>query len=297
MNRVCNVLIIEDDFYANNWMEMLLRRDWRTRVVGQVRNPVDLPVLLKELHSHKVKANIALIDTDIPQQETWLPETLKMLMRIDPQPTILFTGVMPNVKVVDLWTKGCYGGYILKSEIRFALAWAISLAIEGRCVVTAGTYPLLRSLKQCPARLVILDGKNPIAGLTPHETEIARLAFIFSMERKDLADELSVSEGQINNQISEIYKKIGLKDIFSGEVDPFDYYGSNPVIKSHLEVAFREFKESVDGALRKKKLKSQAQNASSTPILQEEGNKKIRLLKNQETLAFHLITLPGIQEA
>jgi hypothetical protein len=34
MNREIRVLLAEDDFYARNWMEMLLRRDLRTKLVS-----------------------------------------------------------------------------------------------------------------------------------------------------------------------------------------------------------------------------------------------------------------------
>ena len=34
MLRDIHVILIEDDLYARDYMAILLRRDWRTRVVG-----------------------------------------------------------------------------------------------------------------------------------------------------------------------------------------------------------------------------------------------------------------------
>jgi len=41
---------------------------------------------------------------------------------------------------------------------------------------------------------VVLDGRQPVAGLTGRELEAARMAFLFSLERHDLADELNISK-------------------------------------------------------------------------------------------------------
>jgi hypothetical protein len=35
MQKELNVIIVEDDPYARDFMSMLLRRDWRTQVVGE----------------------------------------------------------------------------------------------------------------------------------------------------------------------------------------------------------------------------------------------------------------------
>ena len=53
MVREISILIVEDDIYARYWMEMMLRRDWRTRVVGQVDNAVSLYEALSEIHDSK----------------------------------------------------------------------------------------------------------------------------------------------------------------------------------------------------------------------------------------------------
>jgi hypothetical protein len=94
---------------------------------------------------------------------------------------------------------------------------------------------------------------------------VARLAFLYSMERRDLADELGLSEEWAYGLVSGLYEKLGLKDLLSDDqVDPSGYLGTHPLILSHFKKIRADF----------------------------QGSGKSR---DMETLAFHLLTLPDIQ--
>jgi hypothetical protein len=114
-----------------------------------------------------------------------------------------------------------------------------------------------------PENRLILDGRKKIPGFTDHESEVARLAFIFSLGRRDLADELKISEQWSYGLVSELYTKMGLTDIIMGEEDIFSYIGENQIIRNHFE-----------------------------EILAEIGTSK--KARDLETLAYHLITMPEI---
>ena len=60
----------------------------------------------------------------------------------------------------------------------------------------------------------------PIIILKNHQTEVGRLALIFSMERRELSDELGVSDNWGYGLVSALYKKLGLEEILSSEVEP-----------------------------------------------------------------------------
>ena len=122
---------------------------------------------------------------------------------------------------------------------------------------------LLNKNLPVPENCLVLDGRKKIPGFTDHESEVARMAIIFSLGRRDLADELKISEQWSYGLVSELYKKMGLGEILSGEEDLFSYIGENQIIKRHFEEIMTEI-----GA-----------------------SKKARDL---ETLAYHLITMPDI---
>ena len=114
-----------------------------------------------------------------------------------------------------------------------------------------------------PRNVLVLDGRKTIPGFTDHEAQVARMAFIFSIGRRDLADELKISEQWSYGLVSELYRKMGLTDIIAGETDLFSYIGESEIIK-------RKFHE----------------------IMGQLGDSK--KAKDMETLAFHLLTMPEI---
>ena len=111
----------------------------------------------------------------------------------------------------------------------------------------------------------MLEGRYAVQNLTPHQTHVARLAFLFSMERRDLADELGVTEDWGYGLVSAVYEKIGLKDILANDINLGDYLGNHSLLTSYFE-----------------KIKDES-----------KGTGKAR---DMETLAFHLLTMPEMRE-
>lgn len=290
MSQAIYTLMVEDDFYARHWMEMMLRRDWRTRVCEQVGSPCELFAYLESSEKARTKIHVILIDTEIPEDHYWLPEVLKTLGDYNAKqtaklaqlkqryraPALLFTGMSRNPAVFRLVAaQGC-GGYVLKDEIRYSLAWAVTLAAEGWLVFTPG---VLEKGSLPPGRSLILDGRNPVPlmGLSKRESDAARLAFLFSMERREMANELAITEEYSYTLVSSLFEKCGLNDILNGEAPVEEFFGDHPAVKAQVEKAISRLHN-----LKEKEGKYRKVN-----------NKK---LQDKETLAFHLMTLPHIEE-
>ena len=267
MNREIRVLLVEDDFYARNWMELLLRRDLRTKLIREVADPAGLAAALEDIHRHHERVDLILIDTDIPQNPRWLNDVLRSCEKYSPKTTILFTGCNPNMHVAQLSTMPNFAGYILKGEICYSLAWAVSLVDQGRIVITPGVRDLFAKHAVLPAGSLILDGREPIARFSKIEVERARMAFIYSMERHELAHELGISEDFSYGVVSALYDKLGLDEVLSGAVTPEEFFGSHPAVINFLQQTMAH--------------------------LNGSGSRKA---KNKETLAFHLFTMPEISE-
>jgi len=140
----------------------------------------------------------------------------------------------------------------------------ITFVSEGHCVLTPGVQALaIHENFSLPTNALVIDGRRTILDFTDHEAEVARMALVFSLGRRDLADELKISEQWSYGLVSELYKKMGLPEMISGEIDLFSYIGKSDMIH-------RKFKEIVD---------------------QIGTSKKAR---DMETLAFHLLTMPEI---
>ena len=267
MDKEIRVLIAEDDFYARNWMELLLRRDLRTKLVGGVSEPAGLSAALEDMNRHSERVDLILIDTDIPHSPRWLTEVLRSCGKYSPKTAILFTGCAPNAEITRLKTLSRFAGYILKDEICYSLAWAVTFANEGRIVVTPGVRDMFDRPDLLPPGSLVLDGRRPIANFSKSDFERAQMAFIFSMERHELAHELGISEDFSYGVVSALYDKMGLDDVLDGTASAEQYFGSHPAVINYLKRTLEHLKRT--------------------------GSKKA---KNKETLAFHLFTMPDIQE-
>jgi len=236
-------------------------RDWRTRLVGEFSTQVEMCEFLeKEFQPF----DILILDVDLFGEDFSVDEICENLSKGKRNAKILLTGVEPEARILRQIHDERICGYVLKSEVGYSLSWVISFAYEGHWVLTPGVMALAGDLNAViPDNKLILDGRRNLPGFTDHEAEVARMAIIFSIGRRDLADEMKISEQWSYGLVSELYKKMGLGDILSGEVDLFSYIGESSIIKSHFEEIVAEL----------------------------EGSSKARDL---ETLAYHLLTMPEI---
>jgi DNA-binding NarL/FixJ family response regulator len=180
-------------------------------------------------------------------------------------PTIICVGSNADGWVLrQVAQAGCVG-YLIKNEIRYSLAWAVSLAAGGYWVMTPGIESLVdEGAVNLPGKSLVLDGRVPMYDFTESEARVARLALLFSVERRDMADELKISKAWSYGVVSGIYDKMGMQSILNGQVDPTEFLGDNPLVLAHLK-----------------------------EIVQRLGNS--RKAQDMETLAFHLLTMPEIR--
>jgi hypothetical protein len=181
-------------------------------------------------------------------------------------PRILCTGIKPNLAVLRQMQHPAFAGYVLKREIGYSLAWAVSMAIDGAWVITDGVQALAFAENvPLPRPCMVLEGRSHIEGLTQRQADVARLAFLFSIERRELADELGVGDDWGYQLVSAVYESMGIKDFLTDETLLQDTFGSSAVMLSFVERIRQDMK----------------------------GSGKS---KDMETLAFHIITMPDVKE-
>jgi DNA-binding NarL/FixJ family response regulator len=263
MKSDINVAIIEDDLYSLNWMSLLLVRDWRTKVIAEVSNQKQLNEFIKD---DRIHLDIVLMDVDIFGNIFNFEETCAEFNDMQRDFKVLCIGCQADKKAFRYLDQEKFSGFILKQEIGYSLGWAISFAAEGAFLLTPSTLALAHGLGfSVPADKLVLSGRSQFPGITDRESEVARLAIIFSLGRRDLADELKISDQWSYGLVSELYTKLGLGDLFTGKMDLQTYFGDNAIIQSHID-----------------------------EIMSQLGpSKKARDL---ETLAFHLLTMPDFED-
>lgn len=255
------VSVMCDDVFARNWLTLLLVRDWRTRVVSEIRSGEDY----MDHHENDFQAaDFIVVDMDSYDENPGLIAALNEDIAAGHPVKVIAVGTEVEPRLFTRLKKEYLAGYLLKSELSFSIGWAVTFASEGQMVFTPTTYQAAWSANyEIPKEHIVLRSRR-FPGITERQSEIARLAIIFSIGRRDLADELKISDQWSYGVVSELYEKLGLDRLAENEDGLHPYLEEDPVIKSHID-----------------------------DILEELGDGK--KARDIETLAFHLLTMPTIE--
>jgi len=258
LKRDILVALYSEDAYVLDWISLLVVRDWRTRVVAELTSPAELSEFLSQEH---LKCDGLVIDIDSASD-------LK-------QAGANVENAIHDLKVIGLCRsqrpdffryipEAAIAGLLYKKEIETSLGWAITFAAEGKPVFTPrGLEDAWDANFEVPNERLVLRSRS-YPGLTERQSEIAKFAIIFSIGRRDLADELKISDQWSYGVVSELYDHLGLSDLLDENQDFHSILENDTVIKAHID-----------------------------EILEDLGtNKKARDI---ETLAFHLLTMPVIE--
>ena len=264
MLKEIRVIIVEDDPYSRDLMAMLLSRDWRTRVVAELGSTQDVDRYLSQEHN---KADIVLLDTEMPGDSAWPFRIVAAFQATPNSPTIICTGTQVELSALKRFARGELGGYLLKGEILYSLAAAVSQSFAGHKVVTPAIWQAAQDhALVLPKKFTVFDGCKPVANFTSREKEIVRLGILFNLAHRDVADELIISPIWVSELVSNIYEKLGMHEIVSGQYP----------VKDFFEDAF--VAERIENILERSNVKNKSKKLRRTPWV--------------STLAFHMLTVP-----
>jgi DNA-binding NarL/FixJ family response regulator len=266
MTKDVRVLIVEDDLYSRDMMTMLLTRDWRTRVVGELCGQDDV----SDFFSQPIKqVDVILIGIETTSDQEWPFLVLDMVCQLDEPPIILYAATRVEGDIFNYIHREGFGGYLLKEEILYSLASAVVLAEGGYCVITPGVKTITSS-QEWPLQTLVVDGSKKVADFSKRESEIVHLGVLFNMSQRDIADELVIGTDWVSETMSNVYAKLGLHEILHGEIALDNFLDDETVLDHYEKIIDRATRNIKSGGLRKAPWMS--------------------------TLAFHLLTVPVIEE-
>ncbi|MEN8242384.1 MAG: hypothetical protein ABFS17_10715 [Chloroflexota bacterium] len=270
MKKNNRVVIVEDDLLARGQIYNLLSRDWRTRVVGEFDS------FSKEIFSGFVsdagnKIDTIILDTEVPWNPDWPIEAFEIIEALPHPPKIIFLCTIPVSRYWNeiLLNYPFYGGYLVKQEIMFSLPSAVNLVENNQIVLTNSVLKLSTPVNQ-QSKMKVVDGTKMIQEFTPRELEILRLSIILNHSQRDIENELLISRDWISEVLGDIYKKLQLPELISGEVLAGDIFHDQS-IASQVEEILNQFS-------------------------QRHTAKNLRKLPWLSTLAYHLLTIPEIRK-
>jgi len=260
MYHEIRIAIVEDDPYARDLMALLMWRDWRTRVVAEAGRPEAIRPVLREENP-----DLILLGADAPDRVRRLAEVLQAAPEAKVQ--VLCVATRPDRTTLEHCLAARFEGYLCRSEIAYALVWAVSLAGTGQWVTTPSVLGLVDPF---PVESIVIKDLPGFPGLTTQEAETARLGILFNLPRRSLAHEKAKTPDTIYEYVSRAYEKLAMLDLLDAGLTVDDFFADRPDLLKY----FRPDLEYIWGMARTHRGK--------------------RRLSEKETLAFHLLTIPEI---
>jgi len=263
------VIVAEDDPYAREEILNLLSRDWRTRVAAEF-DSFSKKAFHDYLNDPVNKTDAIILDTEVPWDPNWPIEAFEVVAALDEPPKLIFLCTVPVPRYWNdvLMEYDFFGGYLLKQEVLYSLATAVSLVVQGKIVITESIFRMPSAVHLKKGTLII-DGTRAIRDFTPREQEILRHGILNNHSQRDIEDELVISRNWISEVLSTVYDKLQLKEILSNEIALSSIFSDKAVL------------EKAESILNENGEKSEEINLRKAPWL--------------TTLAFHLLTIPEVR--
>jgi len=254
--QILRVAILDSDPYSRSWNASLLMRDWRTRVVAELETYAQLEALLAQ---SPMPVDFVIVDLDNGEEACSLPTLLKRVQECSTKTQVIAISQKLDEEALHLFQISAFAGYLLKSEAKVSLAWAARECSAGFKLITPGVEKSASRLGlTLPKNCVVLEESEASGFLSSAGQFKVRLAFVMSMERDAIADEMQLELDSVFTLISRLYESVGVNDLREGDNWVQLLCGEDPILKEKIK-AFLENKPGAPG---------------------------------KESVAFHLVTMP-----
>jgi DNA-binding NarL/FixJ family response regulator len=201
------VLIADDQELIRDSLELIIGTDDRFRVVGTAkdgREVVDMAATLRP--------NVILMDIRMPEINGL--ECVRLIKSKDSASRIIMLTTFDDEEYVYEAVKNGADGFLLKGISKHDLLTSIETVHHGGTIVDPHTaqkiYSLFHRLANSSYRS-IQETHDDFSSLTPQELRIMQLIGK-GYSNKEIMSEVNFSEGTVRNYISNILKKLELRD-------------------------------------------------------------------------------------
>ena len=217
-NLNLKVVIVDTDFYAMQSINSYLAWDRRTRVTYMAESLDDLWEYLAQTAEAELP-DVVVLDTENLDAKV-LFETIVRLRQVIPELMVLCLGQVVDEAMVEAAAEAGAGGFLLKQDVRFQIAWAIVFAYRYDFIITSR---VARACKDSHHPRIYgahtLPEQRRYPELTARLRQAIRLCVIEGMPAHLAADEMAISLHTIRGYIKEGYRILEAYDETEYSVD------------------------------------------------------------------------------
>lgn len=200
------VVLIDDHPIVRAGMRAILACTNDIEIVGEGSNQVEALDLVSRFHP-----DVLVLDVELPDG-SGLDVTTTLKNDKDSSTSVLILTAHNDPQLIFNLLRNGAIGYVLKDEALETLAGAIRSAASGKSFLSpsvAGQVIQKAINEEVPIKTLTTDIQYE-EELTPREKDILKL-LAEGLDNKDIAERLTLTKRTVQNHISTIYGKLGLK--------------------------------------------------------------------------------------
>jgi DNA-binding NarL/FixJ family response regulator len=192
-----NVLLMDNDYFALQCVTSYLAMDRRTRVVCKAET---LEAMWAFVQNEKeiCKPRVIVLDADHCGDADMLSTTLKRLHQLIHPLHTLCLSLHRDEQLIAATVRGGASGFLIKSEVRYHIAWVVAGVLEGHFVISPGIERT--KLPQLVNKPVVICPRE-FPDLTPRQRQVLELTLLEGMPAKVVADELGIGYETVRGHI------------------------------------------------------------------------------------------------
>lgn len=194
------VLLVDDHEYLRLGLHTALRKDSRVQVVGEAADGAEGVEMARQL-----RPDVVLMDIQMPVLNG-IEATRQIVREMPDTKVIMLTMHKEENQELAALRVGALG-YLHKDSEPADLLRAIHTVANGAAFLTPQSVHRVLSKLQSVENNVVSEELEPSISLSKREIELLGLLGR-GLSNKEIAQQLSLSESRVRNQLSDLYQKI-----------------------------------------------------------------------------------------
>ncbi len=204
-----NVIVVDDDIYVRQALEVLLRRHPKTNPYSFFSTTEEA---IDSLGEKKKAPDVMVLDIHFQGESENGISAIKKIRKVSPKLKILVSSMNKEQKSIVEAIKSGADGFVWKNESGDGIISAIIKLVEGRFVVTKTVAEkILGQAVKLDKYVEILKDRKEYKHLTESLKKTMYLYCYCGMSAKEIADELCLSVHTINSRIKTVYQLLDAK--------------------------------------------------------------------------------------